>query len=169
MESYFNIYQSCTEIERPPVSFKVREYFEKFIIENVFVKKKIIIGGKWKIGLAIYFSVSGPKVLFKGIALAKGARTILSESIKIYEIVILTEPIQQAEKPFLKTIELMYEAIKIFLTTTYKKVTPEFMDDLWRQVDLDYLLSLPYPAPLAEQKYVGDKVKSDGTIGAVSD
>jgi hypothetical protein len=30
------------------------------------------------------------------------------------------------------------------------------MDELWKLVDLDYLLSLPYPAPLAEQGYTED-------------
>jgi hypothetical protein len=50
----------------------------------------------------------------------------------------------------------MYEAIAIFLTSTYKKVTSEFMNELCNNVDLEYLLSLPYPAPFKEQKYLSD-------------
>jgi hypothetical protein len=149
MNSDFNIYQTGAEAERPPISFKVREYFEKFIAENVVSKKKIIVGGKWNISLAMHFSVDGPKVFFKGVALAKGARTVTSENVKIYETVILMEPIKESDNAFLKTIELMYEALKLFFTRTYKKITPGYMDELWKKVDVDYLLSLPYPAELS--------------------
>jgi len=164
MQSYFIIYQSCTEKERPPISYKIREYFEEFVTENVLKKKKIIIGGRWKIILAIFFSGGGSKVLYKEIGFAKGSRTVSAESVKIYEAFILLKPIKDAPDPLLKTIELIYEAIKVFLTTTYKKVSLELMDALWNEVDLDYLLSLPYPAPLAEQKYVGDRIKPEGAI-----
>ncbi|HEY5408670.1 MAG TPA: hypothetical protein VIJ92_16360 [Ginsengibacter sp.] len=164
MEAYFNIYQSCTETERPPISYKIRAYFEKFITENVLKKKKIIIGGRWKIILAIFFSGGGPKVLYKGIGFAKGSRTVSAENVKIYEVFILLKPIEDTKNPLLKTIELIYEAIKNFITTTYKKVNSELMDELWKQVDLDYLLSLPYPAPLSEQKYVGDRIRPEGTV-----
>jgi hypothetical protein len=62
----------------------------------------------------------------------------------------------------------MYEAVSLFLTTTFKRVTPEFMATLWKQVDLDYLLALPYPAPFQEQKYLLDEqmytVESNGTV-----
>ena len=88
------------------------------------------------------------------------------EEIKIYEVLLPLVCIQEAENPLLKTIELMYEAIKIFFTTTYKKITPELMDELWKDVDLNYLLSLPYPASLAEQKYADDVLNKDGTIEA---
>lgn len=62
----------------------------------------------------------------------------------------------------------MYEAIKLFFTRTYKKISPEFMDELWNQINLDYLLSLSYPAPFAEQRYFLDDqkymVEPDGTV-----
>lgn len=164
MKSNFIIYQSCTDDNRPPISYRVREYFVKFVSDNVLEKKKIIINGKYNTLLAIFFSGGGPKVLYKDIGFAKGSRFIKEENVKIYEIFILLNAIQKAKNPYLRTIELMYEAIKIFLTTTYKKITPEFMDELWSKVDLDYLLSLPYPAPLSEQRYVGDIVTPDGGV-----
>jgi hypothetical protein len=165
MKSYFKIYQTCTsDIVRPPISYKIREYFEKFLSDNVLEKKKIIIGGKWTIYLSMLFVEEGARYTLKEVYMAKGSRTISAEAVKLYEILIPLKCIQEAKNPLLETIELMYEAIKIFITTTYKKVTPELMDELWKEVDLEYLLSLPYPAPLAEQKYVGDKVKPDGTI-----
>ena len=157
MRAKFSIFQAATQTERPPISYRVSEYFEHFVTEHILEKKKIIIQGEWDVHLTIYFLTNGPKVLFKGIALGKGVRTVISERVKLYSALILIEPIQSAENPFLKTIELMYDAIKLFFTTTFKKVTPEFIDELWSKVDLDYLLSLPYPAPLSQQKYVGDR------------
>ena len=163
MKSYFNIFQASTSNDnRPPISHKVREYFIQFLSDNLLKRKKIIIGGKWEIILSILFTGEG-KYGPKGIFMPKNPRTISSESVKLYEIIIPSKLIQESDKPFLKTIELMYEAIKVFFTTTYKKITPEFMDELWKKVDLDYLLSLPYPAPLSQQKYVGDIEQPDGT------
>lgn len=169
MTSSFVIYQTSTSLnERPPISYKIREYYEKFIIENVLIKKNIITNGKWNIVLNIGFMRKGPKVLFNGIVLGKGTRTISTENIRLYEVLILIEPIQTSSNPLLKTIELMYEAIKLFFISTYRKATPEFMDELWKQVDLNYLLSLPYPAPFEEQKYLNDeqlyKVEFDGSV-----
>src|SRR5690606_14590151 len=151
----FSISQAYTTKYRPPISYKVREYFVDFLTDNLFTQKKIIISRRWHIKLGIYFDYS-PQIL-----MAKKPTTITSESTKLYEILIPVKPIQESEAPFLKTIELMYEAITVFFTTTYKKVTKEFMDELWKQVDLNYLLSLPYPAPLEDQKYVGDVIQPD--------
>jgi len=65
--------------------------------------------------------------------------------------------IEESDAPLIKTIELIYEAIKVFLVDTYKKITPEFMDMVWESVDVEYLRSLPYPAPFEDQKYVEDE------------
>ncbi|RAJ05509.1 hypothetical protein LX64_02669 [Chitinophaga skermanii] len=101
----------------------------------------------------MHFAEKGPGTLFEDIALANGSTTVASESVKIYECIIPFDFIRDSEEPQLETIELMYRAIKLFVTSTYKKVKPEFIDALWREVDLNYLLSLPYPAPIEEQKY----------------
>jgi hypothetical protein len=58
--SYFGIYQACTSQNvRPPISFKIREYFEQFVTENILKKKNIVIGGKWIINLSIIFIEEG--------------------------------------------------------------------------------------------------------------
>jgi hypothetical protein len=89
--------------------------------------------------------------------MAKGVRTINPDKVKLYEVLLPLINIQEAENPLLKTIELMYEAITIFLTSTYKKITVEYMRELWEKLDMKYLLSLPYPASFKEQKYLDDK------------
>jgi hypothetical protein len=134
----------CHRGGAPPISYKIREYFEQFVKENILERKKIIIGGSWNIHLTINFITTGPKVLFKGVALGNGATTVKSEAVKLYSALILIEPVQEAENPLLKTVELMYEAIKLFFTKTYKKISPEFMDELWNQIDVNYLLSYHY-------------------------
>jgi hypothetical protein len=164
MVGYFSISQGYTTNYRPPISCKIREYFEQFISENILQRKKIITGGKWHINLTIYFVGEGRLGLPKVIKMDKSPRVIRDESIKLYEIFVPVRPIQESDDPLLKTIELMYEAITIFFTTTYRKITNEFMTDLWRKVDLKYLFSLPYPAPMKDQKYSGDVIQPDGSI-----
>lgn len=80
------------------------------------------------------------------------------ESIKMYEALIPLEILSESDNYLLDVIELIYKCICIFLDTTYKKITMEQMNKLWEQVDLEYLISLPYPAPFNDQKYVGDNL-----------
>jgi hypothetical protein len=93
--------------------------------------------------------------------LPKGSRTICAEAVKMYEVHIPLKCIQDSPNPLLKTIELIYEAIKIFLIATYKKIKPEFLDELWKFVDLDYLVSLPYPAPFSDRNISGINIYND--------
>jgi len=158
MENYFSISQGWTGEFKPPISYRVREYFVTFIVSNVLEKKKLIVGWKWHINLTVYFVSEGKLGLPTDIAFAKTPRTISAETTKIYEALIPVKTILQSDNPALKTIELMYEAITIFFTTTYKKITKEYMEMIWKEIDLRYLLSLPYPSPLEEQKYVGDDI-----------
>lgn len=169
MKSYFRIYQTCTSDNiRPPISYKIREYFERFLTDNVLEKNKIIVDGKWNISLSLLFVDGGSRHTLREVYMAKGARTISSEKMKIYEILLPLTIIQEAEDPQLRTIELMYEAITVFLTSSYKKITVEFMNMLRDKIDMQYLLSLPYPAPFEEQKYLLDEQlfskQPDGTM-----
>ena len=157
MLSKFNIYQSSTEEDRPPISHKVREYLLFFTTKNVLEKKNVLLNAKWNVILSIYFvrkRMYGPECVF----LAKGSRTVSSENTKIFEVIVPVQTIDDSADKHLRTIELMYEAIALYLTTTYKKITKEFMSQLWQEVDLSYLLSLPYPAPFKEQKYLIDEL-----------
>jgi hypothetical protein len=149
---------------RIPISSEIREHLEKVVVEHVLTPQKIIINGKWKTVIGLIFMSRGPRGP-KDIYLAPGKpRAISANHIKLSEIIIPAYLIQDAEQPALKAIEMMYRAVKIFLTANYKKITPGLMDDTWKFVDVDHLLSLPYPAPLREQKYVGDLELPDGTI-----
>jgi hypothetical protein len=157
MKSHFDIWQSGSTIDRPPISSKVKEYLIEFITENVLREKRIILDSNWNVVLAMFFLGEGERFTTTNIFLANGGpRTIKSDRIKMHEAVLPIKRIKLSQNPYLTTIEMMYETLKMFLTKTYKKVKPELMDELWKKVDLEYLLSLPYPAPFSEQKYAAD-------------
>ncbi|MES2619046.1 MAG: hypothetical protein V4613_14310 [Bacteroidota bacterium] len=161
----FKIELTCTDsVDRPPISYKVRDYFEDFMVEQVFKKHKIIVNTKWDIMLSLLFVGAGERHTLRDVTFIRGHRTIKSDSIKLYEMLLPLIVIQEAQNPQLKTIELIYEALVMFVITNYKKVKIPYMNELWNQVDVTYLLSLPYPAPLSDQRYVGDTINSDGSI-----
>jgi hypothetical protein len=171
MEKKFQIIQSSTNTLalRPPISWKVRDYLEDFVIENVSKEKQIIVASQWSIHLHCFFCKFSPRFNYEGISFYDKPRIVKQNMIKTYEIMIPEKLIDDSENKYEKTIELMYEAISIFLTATFKKVSPEFMKDLWSSIDMNYLLSLPYPAELKEQKYLTDIVDSNGNITDFTD
>jgi len=165
MTRQFEIVQSSLSFtDRPPISHKVREYFEEFIMEEILKPKRILVTTDWQIHLVLIFSPEAPRYKADFIFMPKSPTTVKSERVKIYDVMIPKKLIDQSEKPYLRTIELMWEAITLFFTGTYKKVTKAEMDLLWQKTDMDYLLSLPYPAPMIEQKYLSDVVTSGGKV-----
>ena len=112
----------------------------------------------------MYFIEEGPRYKSAHLFLAKHPRIVSAEKIKIYEILVPLKLLNNMENPYLKTIELMYDALTIFFTTTYRTVTPQDMQSLWNKIDLDKLLRLLYPASLPDQKYVADVLGRDGKV-----
>jgi len=166
MEKKFQIVQSSTNAIdfRPPISWKVRDYLENFIIENVLNEKQIIVSSQWTIHLHLYFCKPSPRFNYDDINFYAKPRTVKENMVKIYEIMIPEKLIAESKNKYERTIELMYEGISIFLTTTYKKVSKEFMNELWPKVDMKYLLTLPYPAKVRQQKYLTDVLDDKGNI-----
>jgi len=171
MEKKFQIIQSSTNsIDlRPPISWKVRDYLEDFIIENVLKKKQIIVSSEWTIHLHCMFCKLSPRFNYDHIHLFNKPRTVKENMVKIYEIMIPEKFINDSENRYEKTIEIMYDAVSIFLTTTYKKITREFMNALWHQADKKYLLTLPYPAEVKDQKYLTDVLDDKGNVVSLVD
>lgn len=157
MQTNFKIYAMGGLDERPPISHKLIDYFVQFVIDHVLKPQRIIIGGKWQTHLCLHFLAEGPRFTTSEIVMAKGATTVKQDSVKIYNIIIPTKAIVESQNPYQKTIDIMYEAITKYFTSSFKKVTLEFMADLRTQIDFDYLLSLPYPAPFAEQQFLLDQ------------
>jgi len=78
----FTIAQSSTSFtKRPPISSKVREYFEEFIADNLLKPKKLILGTQWQIKLSIYFVEEGTRYKADDLFLAKQPRTITADKL----------------------------------------------------------------------------------------
>src|SRR5687767_15599071 len=89
MASKFEIIFSCTSREkRPPVSYKLREYYASFIEENLLNSERVKINEKWNINFSVLFVEEGPRFTSTEISLAKKPRLIKSENVKLYEVVI---------------------------------------------------------------------------------
>lgn len=161
----FIIDQSSTTFsDRPPISSMVRKYFEVFLLNNLLEKKNIIIKTKWEIHLVLCFMKGGPRYKSDYLYLAKKPWLYSVDKIKRYEILIPLKLLDGVPDPYLKTIELIFEALTIFFTTNFKTIERSDMEELWKKIDINYLRTLPYPAPLAEQKYVTDMIDKNGDV-----
>ncbi|MBO9151155.1 hypothetical protein ACFOTA_02980 [Chitinophaga sp. GCM10012297] len=160
MNAKFLISQNAVDQARPPISHQVAKYLEHFITERVLKEKRIILDGQWNVRLSMFFIEDGPRFQLNGVLFQQTAtaRTVKAERLKIFQVFVSYTAILKSEDPYRKTITLMYEAIKAFFTSIYKKVSPDFMDELFEELDFAYLMSLPYPAPFEDQKYVGDSI-----------
>jgi hypothetical protein len=168
MKKKFEIFQSSFSIsERPPISYKVREYLEDFIYQQVLLEKNIIINSKWNIQLVLAFLPETKRYKSEQISKPQKPIVVSNENIKIFEFLIPMKLIDKSENKYLRTIELMFEAISVFFTSSYKKVSPTEMKHLWTLIDLDYLLKLPYPSPLTEQKYQSDVLDENGNVRSI--
>lgn len=161
----FGIYFTCIPREKaPPVSYKVREYYIAFLEEHLFRPAGIVLNQPWHIMLSIVFVEEGPGYTSSDIFLAEGARTLNEEKVKIYEMIVPLKLVSAREDILEATVHVLEQSLTIFFTHQYKEVTADLMQELWEKTDLSYLRSLPFPAPVAEQKYVGDKMRPDGSI-----
>lgn len=155
MTNMFLIELSCNSyIDRPPISYKAIEYLQEFIETNLLAPRKIIVGTKWKIWLSACFvkpSNYGPK----GLHLYK-PMSVSSDYVKIYPIDIPLIEIQSSDNAFKKTVDLLLDAAELFLIQTYKKMTQQAIREEYKKIDWEYILSLPYPAEVSEQRYIGD-------------
>jgi hypothetical protein len=150
----FLIKKVSTEADRPPYSHKVEEYFEAFVHNYILQPSNIILNGKWKILLSIMIfrkddnSPAGVNIYEPSI--------VEEEMIKYYPVAINIEDIYANDNPLENIVSLYFQIISLFFLSNYQSITNEYMLDLKEKLDWEYLLSLPYPAPYPEQKYVGD-------------
>lgn len=106
----------------------------------------------------------GPRFNTLDILLANGHQTVKQERVKIYNMIVPLKLIQVSGNGFDAIVMILQKALEIFFSEVSKKVTPLVFENCWSKIDWDYLKSLPYPAPVSEQKYVGDVLRKDGTV-----
>jgi len=152
----FYIKKTCSEKNRPAYSYLVDEYLENFINENILGPYKIINGGKWNIWLSMMFLKKG-NFGPDGVYVFNKATTVSAEKVKFYPVQIPLEEVFRTKNVVKNLVELYFEAFRQFFTLNYKRIRPEIFVDLKKKIDWTYLNSLPYPAAINEQRYIGDQ------------
>lgn len=85
-----------------------------------------------------------------------GSSAVEKEKITFYPVSINLEHVYKNNTPLENIISLYYQIISLFFLSNYKSISTNDVLQLKDKLNWDYLLSLPYPAPFTEQKYVGD-------------
>lgn len=156
MTKQFSIKKVSSEDNRPPYSYKVEEYFENFVHENILRPFNLLANDEHKTLLSIML-LNKDEQSPEGINFYE-PEMIEEENVKFYPVTIYLEDIYLDGKPVENIVSLYFQIISIFFLSYYKKLEMEYMIDLKEKIDWNYLLSLPYPAPAEEQKYVGDNL-----------
>lgn len=143
----------CNNVEkRPPVSHILREYLSAYINNEVFLPYHL--SSKNDIILSIIFApqadtgddaeywLSNPTVYIK-------------DNVKLYTIYVPFD-ITRYEDKLEAYIEVCLNAVIFFLEKTYKKLKSFDFNALYKNVNMDYVYSIPFPAPFNQQKFIGD-------------
>jgi hypothetical protein len=148
----FTIKKICAEEDRPPYSIKVDEYFQTFVYENILKPFDLIITSGWKVVLSI--------MIFKkeegcpeGICFYE-PDIFEEDKLKIFPVAINLEDIYKTDDHIENIIGLYFQIISMFFTSYVETIEKKYLVELMAKIDWDYLFSLPYPAPEAEQGYV---------------
>jgi hypothetical protein len=152
----FSIKKISEEGDRPPYSYKVEEYFEDFVHENILKPFDIIVNDEWKTILSVMLLKKDEQSL-EGINFYE-PEMIEDEKVKFYPVTIYIEDVYENDKPVENIVSLYFQIISIFFLSYYKRIEPEYMMEMKEKIDWDHLLAIPYPAPVKEQKYVGDNL-----------
>lgn len=156
MTKQFSIKKVSSEENRPPYSYKVEEYFEDFVHENILKPFNIILEDDYKTILSIML-LNKDEESPEGVNFYE-PEALDEEKIRFYPVTIYIEDLLAKEQPLENLVSLYFQIISIFFLSYYRQITTEYMLALKEKLDWDYLLSLPYPAPANEQKYVGDNL-----------
>lgn len=140
---------------RPAFSYKIREYFEQLVLEELLIPSKIIVNGKFEIWLELSF-VDYYKPTDKRVEMIYKPATYTRELIKTYAAFLNYPILLQSTNYRLTYIEMIVETIELFFTRFYKKIKTENFMKMNAKIDYDYLMSLPYPASFEEQQYAMD-------------
>lgn len=157
------------ELKRIPLSYLIRNYFEKFIEEEILDEFNIIKNSSWTHILSIMPTEDVFLEAKDIIDNSPGSRFIIKNGIQIFpESRFKNEKIKSNTVFFywdqleinydVKTaiIEMFINLMKLYFETNYKKITSSKLDDILTRIDLNYLNSIPYPALFEDQKYSGD-------------
>lgn len=153
----FRITQIADWDKRLNESYKIREYFEDLIKKEILIPYKIILEGKWIIELTIHLvpdTREGKIEFFRG-------STYKSFNLKTFPIFIPLNKIVNSTDIVKNYVDYLFLAIKEFFILNYRKIKMDVFEKINKEIDYNYLCSLPFPAPFKDQKYIGD---DSGTV-----
>ncbi|MBL7718159.1 MAG: hypothetical protein JNL72_04925 [Flavipsychrobacter sp.] len=146
MTKKFNIRFSSRDKHKLPISYKLVEYLEDFVIENILKEKKIIIHAKSNILLALMFIGQSKEYESNLVESVLKPYYVSSENLKTYDYILPYYSIKEATNPIERILELVFDSLKLFFSEYYKKVDEAFLDETWKKLDKNYLLGIQYPA-----------------------
>lgn len=156
MSKQFFIKKICKQDIRPAHHHAIEVYFEDFVHEHILTPYNIIIDTHWCIVLSVMFFTKTESGL-DGINIFEPS-AIDEKAITYYPVTISYEQIFKDNHVVENLISLYYQVISLFFINNYKSIPADALLVLKDKIDWDYLLSLPYPAAYAVQKYVGDDI-----------
>ncbi|WP_294823912.1 hypothetical protein [uncultured Flavobacterium sp.] len=152
----FSIDISCDDVvNRPQASHRVREYIEQFVLTDILLPKKIIVGAKMKTLLQVSLFTKGESYF-----VSLPPTTFKKENTRAYPVMVSPGDSMAAHSNGSVAFALLlYRAVTEFLITHYKKLTRTELEEIQQKMDIKYLESIPYPAPFDDQQYIMDDVK----------
>ncbi len=138
----FLLYLSFNKPFYIPISAEAITYIESKVITEILEKKKIIIRSK-----NIYtFSI---RILDKNDPNTPKNIIMMSNKcgeFKFSHAFCTRDNINENEPLYKEVINLILKCIKLYFEKYYKKVKPEDYEAFLKQLDLNYLYSLPFPS-----------------------
>jgi len=153
-----------TEVKALPIHYKILEYFENFVMENILKEFKVILNSKWTHNFGIFFDSTDYKnipefINFDGIEkclVIMPPNTFSKESMKGYSVQFFASKIKDNPRgEFIGFCEMMLDFIETFFVLNYKKINETDFISIREKVDWKYLKSIKYPADLKDQHFVG--------------
>ncbi len=150
----FQLYLSFSKHFYIPVSLEVISYIESKVITEILEKKKIITNSNSTYILSVKVSEKNYPNYPKDITIWDRK----SGDYKLNGAVCSRDNINENEPLNKEIINLVLRCLKLFFEKYFKKVKPEDYEAFLKQIDLNYLYSLPFPSTVPQECFSGDVV-----------
>jgi len=158
-------------INRPRVSYEVREYVWSYIYINILEPRNLLKSQKYKFSLTVSVKKFDPKIhkYFTDSPYNDDQNKfrpetkfrVFEKTKKIASIGVLSTYGDLNISPT-DYANLLYDAFGSFLVNVSKKLNKEIMDEFRSGLDHEFINSFEFPAPFDQQKYIGDNSAIDG-------
>lgn len=150
----FNLYLTFDKNFFIAISPEVIHYLQCKVIDNIITKHKVSLGNKFTYIFSVYVTNSNFPKDQERISIFE--RT--SGNKKLCGSVVSRDFINEKEELNKEIIQCLLESIKQFFTLKFKTFNQEIFNDFITNIDLNYLLSLPFPTALSEDNIISDTV-----------